>query len=153
MLMINSWYDMGIGPNVTMFEYQVKQAATETARDDSRMIIAPTLHCAQTRASEHTIVSERDVGDARFDYVGLVQDGYDHFLKGMDNGVKKWPRVRAYMMGIDQWRSYDSWPPKEGHGVTYYPDSDGGANTRLGDGRLTTVKLRRRRRITLPMIR
>lgn len=140
MLMINSWYDMGIGPNVTMFEYQVKHAATETARNDSRMIIAPTLHCQQTRASEHTIVSERDVGDARFDYVGLVQDWYDHFLKGMDNGVTKQPLVRAYMMGINQWRTYDSWPPKEAQGVTYYLDSDGGANTRLGNGRLTTVK-------------
>ena len=99
MLMINSWYDISIGPNVAMFEHQMKDAATETARNDSRMIIAPTLHCSQTRATEHTVVGERDMGDARFDYVGLVQDWFDHFLKGVDNGVTKQPRVRAYMMG------------------------------------------------------
>ena len=51
------------------------------------MIIAPTLHCSQTRATEHTIVGERDMGDARFDYVGLVQDWFDHFVKGVDNEV------------------------------------------------------------------
>ena len=44
------------------------------------------------------------------------------------------------MMGVNQWRTYDSWPPKEAHGVAYYLDSDGGANTRLGNGRLTPVK-------------
>jgi len=140
MLMINSWYDISIGPNVSMFEHAVKNAANESARNDSRMVIAPTLHCSQWTATEHTIVGERDMGDARFDYVGLVQDWYDHFLKGMDNGVTKQPRVRAYMMGVNQWRTYDSWPPKEAHGVTYYLDSDGGANTRFGNGRLTTVK-------------
>ena len=32
--------------------------------------------------SEHTIVGQRDMGDARFDYVGLVQKWFDHFLKG-----------------------------------------------------------------------
>jgi len=140
MLMINSWYDISIGPNVSMFEHQMKNAANESARNDSHMVIAPTLHCQMGRMeSEHTVVGERDMGDARFDYVGLVQDWFDHFLKGMDNGVTKQPRVRAYMMGVNQWRTYDTWPPKA-QGLTYYLDSDGGANTRLGNGRLTTVK-------------
>jgi putative CocE/NonD family hydrolase len=139
-LYINSWYDISIGPNVAMFEHQVKDAATDAARNDSRMIIAPTLHCSQTRATEHTMVGEIDMGDARFDYVGLIQKWFDRFVKGVDNDVLNEPRVRAYMMGLNQWRSYDSWPPKEARGVTYYLDSDGGANTRLGDGRLTTAR-------------
>ncbi len=140
MLMINSWYDISIGPNVAMFEHQVRAAATETARNDSRMIIAPTLHCSQLGATEHTVVGERDLGDGRLDYVRLVQDWFDHFLKGADNGATTQPRVRAYLMGANQWRSYDSWPPRDAHGVTYYLDSDGDANTRLGDGRLTTAR-------------
>ncbi len=104
------------------------------------MIIAPTLHCSQMGATEHTVVGERDLGDGRFDYVSLVQDWFDHFVKGVDNAVLSQPRVRAYMMGANQWRTYDSWPVKEAHDVAYYLDSDGGANTRLGDGRLTTAK-------------
>ena len=36
--------------------------------------------------SEHTIVGERDMGDARFDYAGFIQRWFDHWLKGVDNG-------------------------------------------------------------------
>lgn len=139
-LYINSWYDISIGPNVAIFEHAVKNAATEVARNESRMVIAPTLHCSQLGATEHTTVGELDVGDGRFDYIGLVQNWFDHFVKGVNNDVSKEPRVRAYMMGAKQWRTYDSWPPKEAHDVTYYLDGEGSANTRFGDGRLATAK-------------
>jgi uncharacterized protein len=139
-LYINSWYDISVGPNVTMFAHAVKDGATESARNDTKMIIAPTLHCSQTRATEHTVVGQRDLGDGRFDYVSLVQDWFDHFVKGVNNNVLSQPRVRAYMMGANQWRTYDAWPVKEAHDVAYYLDSDGGANTRFGDGRLSTTK-------------
>ena len=141
MLMINSWYDVSIGPNVALYEYQSKNAANENARSNMFMVIAPTAHCTQgTMESEHTIVGERDLGDARFDYVGLVQKWFDHFLKGADNGVTNQPKVRAYMTGANQWRSYDSWPPKQIDYVPYYLDSGGSANSLRGDGRLTTAR-------------
>jgi putative CocE/NonD family hydrolase len=140
-LYFNSWYDVSIGPNVAMFQYQTANAANEAARNNTFMVIAPTPHCMQNKIeTEHTIVGERDVGDARFDYVGLIQNWYDHFLKGVDNGVTNQPKVRAYMMGENQWRTYDSWPPKQVQYSPYYLDSDGKANSRLGTGRLTTTK-------------
>ena len=99
-LYINSWYDLSIGPNVAMFDYQTKNAATETARNNIFMVVAPTLHCNQGQVeTEHTVVGERDMGDARYDYVGLVQRWFDHWLKGADNGVTKEPKVRAYHDG------------------------------------------------------
>lgn len=140
-LYINSWYDLSIGPNLAMFEYQTKNAATQLARDNIFMVIAPTLHCNQGRSeSEHSIVGERDMGDARYDYTGLVQRWFDHWLKGLDNGVTKEPKVRSYMMGTNEWKTYDSWPPKNVDLVPYYLDSDGSANSALGNGRLTTTK-------------
>jgi len=140
MLMINSWYDVSIGPNVALYECQSKNAANENARNHMFMVIAPTTHCTQgTMETEHTIVGERDLGDARFDYVGLVQKWFDHFLKGAENGITNEPKVRAYMMGANQWRSYGSWPPKQAEFVPYYLDSRGGANTLRGDGRLTAT--------------
>src|SRR5439155_21858452 len=141
MLMINAWYDVSIGPNVALYEYQSKNAANQNARDNMFMVIAPTTHCVMGRIeSEHTVVGERDMGDARFDYVGLVQRWFDHFLKAADNGVTREPKVRAYMMGVNQWRSYDGWPPKQAQEVAYYLDSEGGANSLLGNGRLTATK-------------
>jgi putative CocE/NonD family hydrolase len=141
MLMINSWYDVSIGPNVALYEYQARQAANQAARDNMFMVIAPTLHCQEGRVeTEHTIVGTRDVGDARFDFVGLVQRWFDHFLLGADNGVTREPKVRAYMMGANEWRSYDGWPPPSVREVAYYLDSDGGANSLLGNGRLIPAK-------------
>ncbi|NUR34377.1 MAG: CocE/NonD family hydrolase [Gemmatimonadaceae bacterium] len=139
-LYINSWYDLSIGPNVAMFDYQTKNAANQTARDNIFMVIAPTLHCQEGQMeSEHTVVGERDFGDARFDYVRLVQRWFDHWLTGANNGVTAEPKVRAYMMGSNEWRSYDSWQPKNVQPVSYYLDSDGRANTLYGNGRLTTT--------------
>jgi uncharacterized protein len=140
-LYINSWYDVSIGPNLAMFDYQSKNAATEQAKNNTFTVIAPTRHCEEGRMeSEHTVVGARDMGDARFDYVGLIQQWFDHFLKGVDNGVTNQPKVRAYMMGANAWRTYDSWPAKQTLFVPYYLNGDGGANSANGNGRLTTEK-------------
>ncbi len=69
-----------------------------------------------------------------------MQKWFDRFLKGVDNGVTSQPKVRAFMMGANQWRTYDTWPPKEAQYISYYLDSDGKANTAYGDGRLSTTK-------------
>jgi len=140
-LAVNSWYDISIGPNTAMYQYQAQHAANDVARKNMFMIIAPTTHCEEGKVeSEHTVVGERDMGDARFDYVEFVQRWFDHWVKGIDNNINNEPRVRAYIMGINQWRSYDAWPPKEVTNVTYHLDSDGRANSALGDGRLSTMK-------------
>src|SRR5262249_33980689 len=97
-LYVNSWYDISIGPNVAMYEYQAKNAANEIARRNTFMIVAPTLHCTQALATAHTVVGERDMGDARFDYMGFMLRWYDHWLKGADNGIEREPHVRAYLM-------------------------------------------------------
>jgi predicted acyl esterase len=142
-LYINAWYDHSIEDNLAMYEHQRKNAANATARDNTFMIVAPTVHCAQTRATEHTVVGERDMGDARLDYVTFIQRWYDHWLKGIENGVEREPKVHAYLMGTNAWRGYDNWPPPEARPVTYYLDSDGSANTREGNGRLTTTAPKR----------
>jgi putative CocE/NonD family hydrolase len=129
-LYINSWYDVSIGPNVAMFEYQSRNAATERARNNIFMVIAPTTHCKQGQVeSEHTVIGDRDMGDARYDYIGLVQRWFDHWLRGADNGVNTLPKVRVYQMGANQWRTYDTWPPTNIDLVPYYLDGDKAART------------------------
>src|SRR5262249_31413229 len=59
-----SWYDVSVGPNLAAYNYVRKTAKPEIA-NQQYAVIAPTLHCSYTRATEHTIVGERDMGDAR----------------------------------------------------------------------------------------
>jgi putative CocE/NonD family hydrolase len=135
-----SWYDVSTGPNLAMFNHLRTNAESAEARANHYAVIAPTLHCAYTRASENTVVGERSVGDARWDYDALVYGWFDHWLKGLDNGLTDTlPRVRYYTMGSNEWKSAESWPPPEARPVTYYLNSGGNANSRLGDGVLATA--------------
>jgi hypothetical protein len=131
-----SWYDVSVGPNLAMFNHARKVASPEVA-NQQYAVIAPTLHCAYKRATENTIVGERSMGDARFDYDALTHGWFDLFLKGENNGLlDTLPRVRYYTMGINRWQSSDTWPPGGAQPLTYFLSSDGNANSRNGDGQL-----------------
>ncbi|MEL6657630.1 MAG: CocE/NonD family hydrolase [Bacteroidota bacterium] len=131
-----SWYDVSITPNIALFNH-ARENAAEDVRDHQYLFIAPTLHCRYTRATENTIVGERSVGDARYDYDGLIYGWFDYWLKGTDNNIlEETPRVTYYTMGSNKWQSAEQWPPEDSEQVTYYLDSDGDANSLYGSGRL-----------------
>ena len=133
-----SWYDVSIGPNLATYNH-VRNTADPAIANQQYAIIAPTLHCSYTRATANTIVGERSVGDARYDYAALTYGWFDHFLKGENNGLlDTLPRVRYYTMGINKWQASDTWPPRGAEGMTFYLSSNGKANTLNGDGVLTT---------------
>jgi putative CocE/NonD family hydrolase len=135
-LWMMTWYDISVAPNLAAYNH-VRETASPAVADQQYAIIAPVSHCAYKKAEEHTMVGERDMGDARLDYNALTYGWFDHFLKGEDNGLlAKTPRVRYYTMGSNQWQSSDTWPPKEAKPVTYYLASDGHANSLHGDGAL-----------------
>jgi uncharacterized protein len=132
-----SWYDVSVGPNLAAYNHVRKTARSEVA-NQQYAVIAPTLHCAYTRATENTVVGERSMGDARYDYAALTYGWFDHFLKGEANQLlDTLPRVRYFTMGSNTWQTTDSWPPKGAEPMTFYLSSGGKANTLEGDGTLT----------------
>lgn len=133
-----SWYDVSSSPNIALYNHARQNAISQMARDNQYLVIAPTLHCAFTRATENTIVGERSVGDARWNYDEVITAWFDLWLKGKDESgtIAKLPKVTYYTMGINQWQSSDVWPPKEAVMTSYFLDSQGKANTRNGDGKL-----------------
>ena len=138
-----SWYDVSISPNLELFNYVRKNGVDKEVRDNQYLVIAPTLHCAYTRATEETIVGERNVGDARLNYDDLVYGWFDHWLKGERNGfLEELPRVQYYTMGMNKWQTAESWPPENVEMTTFYLSSKGRANTRNGDGRLVNTPLK-----------
>ncbi|HVW76875.1 MAG TPA: CocE/NonD family hydrolase [Alloacidobacterium sp.] len=129
-----TWYDVSIGPNLAAYNF-VREHAKGEAANEQYAIIAPTLHCQYKRATEHTVVGERDMGDARLDYDAITYAWFDHFLKGEDNGVlQKMPKVQYYTMGLNKWQHSDTWPPEGAKPVTLALSSQGHANTLHGDG-------------------
>ena len=134
-----SWYDVSVGPNLAAYNFVRKTARPDIA-NQQYAIIAPTLHCGYTRATENTIVGERSMGDARLDYNALTYGWFDHFLKGEDNHVlETMPKVKYFTMGSNQWQTSDTWPPQGAKPMTLFLASGGTANTLNGDGALGTA--------------
>jgi putative CocE/NonD family hydrolase len=131
-----SWFDVSVSPNLAAFN-QVRATAPKNVADEQYAIIAPALHCAYTRATEHTMIGDLDVGDARFDYESLVFGWFDKFLKGVDSPVvDKQPKVMYYVMGENKWRNSPTWPPAGAVTRDLFFTSGGKANTLYGDGKL-----------------
>jgi putative CocE/NonD family hydrolase len=136
-----SWYDVSISPNLALFNHVRNNSKDSEIRDNQYLVIAPTLHCRYTRATENTIVGQRSVGDARLNYDEQIFSWWDLWLKGESNDFKeKTPRVQFYTMGSNQWQASEVWPPANTQMTSFYLNSNGDANTLYGSGSLSKTK-------------
>jgi len=134
----SSWYDVSITPNLVLFNHVRNNTKDAEIRDNQYLVIAPTLHCRFTRATENTMVGQRSVGDARLNYDEQIYAWWDLWLKGNANDFKeKTPRVQYYTMGSNKWQASETWPPADSKMTPFYLNSDGRANTLNGTGSLT----------------
>ncbi len=139
-LHVNSWYDGGINETMILFNLFSDNATSERGRDNQFAIISPTAHCASERQEnwQDAIIGALHVGDISKDYYRTYLDWFDFWLKGIDNGVTDIPKIQYYAMGANEWRTARSWPLESTEFRSYYLRSNGKANTRHGDGALTT---------------
>ena len=138
-LWYTSLYDIALAPNLELYNL-VRRTAKGAAANQQWLIIAPVGHCAFTRATERTIVGERDMGDARLNYQEIMYQFFDLTLKDVDSGaMTAMPKVRYYTMGDNKWNSSDVWPPAGAAPMTFFLSSGGKANTLTGDGALTAA--------------
>ena len=137
-LHVNSWYDISVDETIFESRYFRENATTDAAANGQFLILAPSTHCSYEQATEQTLVGDRNIGDARLDFYSIYLDWFDYWLKGIDNGLMDTPKVRYYTMGRNEWRSADQWPLPEVQYTNYYLRSDGAANSRHGDGWLST---------------
>lgn len=90
-----------------------------------------------------TVVGDEDFGpDSAMGskrLLALSARWFDRWLKGIDNGVAKEKPVNLFLMNANEWHQYDQWPPRRVTNQRWYFDSDGGANSAAGDGRLSTA--------------
>ena len=73
----------------------------------------------------------------RFDLDYLYFQWFEHYLKGVENGIDKSAPVEYYTVGQDTWKTASNWPVPETVETDIFLDSKGNANTSLGDGILS----------------
>ena len=137
-LHVNSWYDPAVGWTGVLFNQMRTNTTSAVARDNQFLVLSPSPHCGSERsAAERTVIGERDLGDTRFEYFGLYLKWFDHWLKGVDNGVTRMPKVQYFAMGRNTWQSSPTFPLAKP--VPFYLRGDGHANSRFGSGTLSTA--------------
>ena len=120
-LNLSGWYDDNYGPEgaTTNFNGLLK---SRTRQGDSRthLLIGPWVHGVDS--TQKAKAGERKfAAAAAINYDEVVLRFLDHYVRGIENGVDKDKRVRYYVMGADQWREADSWPPPATE-TSYYLD-------------------------------
>lgn len=131
-LFIDSWYDYA--PAVAFSQLAYFQRHSGKFGAAHRIVIDPSTHCDQHFQGNPTVVGDRTVGDARFDFWQLYFTWFDHWLRGEDTGAERMPLVQYYNMGENRWRDASAWPVPGSREISYYLGSRRGAQSRAGDG-------------------
>jgi len=135
-LHVNSWYDLGVGETLKLFNLLADNAESPRGRNHQYAIISPTDHCTSEGATSRTVVGERDLVDARLRWWDVYLDWFRHWLADEPNDVVEMPKLQYYLMGANEWRSAGAWPVEGTEFRPLYLHSGGRANTRSGDGSL-----------------
>ncbi|MGZ4731873.1 MAG: CocE/NonD family hydrolase, partial [Terriglobales bacterium] len=118
-LNFSGWYDDNYGPEgaTTNFAGLLK-ARADAGDPQTHLLIGPWVHGVASTAKSKS--GEREFGPVSgIDYDEVVLRWMDHYLRGRANGVEKERPVRYFVMGDDQWREADAWPPAS-KAASYY---------------------------------
>lgn len=128
------WYDVFLEGTLRNYAGIRAHGATEQARQGQRLLIGPWMHMPWS-----PLVGELDFGREAGNVVDDALLGFfDYWLKDERDALPADDRpVRLFVMGVNDWRAYEDYPPRQAEPVTFYLHSDGRANSLNGDGTLS----------------
>jgi putative CocE/NonD family hydrolase len=128
------WFDLLLGGTLNGYTGLRRQGGTPEARKGTRMTVGPWGHGPSRK------FGDVDFGpDANRVLFERNLRWFDHYLKGIDNGIDREPPVEIFYMGINRWVHHDDWPPPGTKFTPFYLSSGGRANSARGDGMLSTI--------------
>jgi hypothetical protein len=110
-LNLSAWHDDNYGPEGATTNYAGLLKARQGDKDpQTHLLLGPWVHGVDNTAKTRS--GEREFGpSAAIDYDDVVLRWMDHYLKGISNGVESEKPVRYFVMGANQWRESEVWPP------------------------------------------
>ena len=133
-LAITGWFDANF-PGSPMNYLAMKQHGATAEARRPRMVIGPWQHII----NQNRKLGTYDYGpDAVINWDGYICRWFDHYLKGIDNGVTNDPPVHVFVMGRNRWYAEQDWPLPQTRWTKYFLHSGGKANSTSGDGTLST---------------
>lgn len=132
-LHISGWYDDEQVGTPLNYIGMTTRGATAAARANQRLLMGPWGHAINASSK----VGELDFGQQ------AVIDLYDETTRWFDRWMREQEStaapVRIFIMGENVWRDEQEWPLARTQWTPLYLHSAGRANSRFGDGTLTTT--------------
>jgi uncharacterized protein len=135
MLQVGGWYDIFNGGTLRNYMGAKAHGSTEAARTQQHLLIEIGGHAGFGRR----------IGDVEFgphaienEYTDVILDWYDFLFKGIHNEFAADKPVKLFVMGANEYRQEDDWPPPQVRSTKYFLHSDGRANSLRGGGALST---------------
>jgi len=132
-LITSGWYDMTPGDAAEMFANMRESGGSDAARQGTRIFIGPWQH---TGLGPH--LGEKFFGNHASAEAGGLPGAQLKFLsRWLRDEEDDLPVATYFVMGINEWRQAESWPPPGTKLEKLFLTSGGKANSRNGDGSLS----------------
>jgi putative CocE/NonD family hydrolase len=130
-LHLAGWFDTYLEGSIAGYCALRNHAGSEFARNNQYLIAGPWVHMPWGDR-----VGEANLGDAaNLDTDAILLRWFNHWLRDSGDFTAE-PRIRYFALGTNEWRTASEWPS-----IAKYPlylRSDGKANSRKGDGVLSS---------------
>jgi predicted acyl esterase len=120
-LFLTGWYDWGLDDTLVTWELLVRHGQAHV-RERSRLLISGSAHGAPGYREPGADDADLGRGFAGTGNAGLLLDWY---RANRDDDFESWPTVLYYLMGANEWRAADTWPPPDTQPLSLYLDAGG----------------------------
>ncbi|MGH9368285.1 MAG: CocE/NonD family hydrolase [Thermoanaerobaculia bacterium] len=122
-LNFSGWHDEAYGPEGAITNFLgLSEARREEGDPRTWLILGPWTHGGQDSPRS----GEREFGpEAPIDYAEMVLRFLDRYVRGVDNGVDREPRVRAFVMAENVWKTGDTFPLLGTRPLSFYLGAGG----------------------------
>lgn len=120
-LMVTGWYDWGLNDALATWEI-LRREARRSVGSNSRLIITPSAHNVPGYHEGIERHPELQHNHRTTNHVGLLL----HWYRAVrERTIDAWPAVVYYLMGANEWRVAEDWPPPETRQRLLYLSSAG----------------------------
>jgi putative CocE/NonD family hydrolase len=108
-LNLSGWYDDSYGPEGATTNYAGLVRARSRNASNVGLLLGPWVHGVDSTSRSR--IGIRDFGpQAGIDYDATVLNWMDRYVRGLDHTPAGAP-VRYFVMGRNEWRNAEAWPP------------------------------------------
>ncbi|MCU1299442.1 MAG: hydrolase, CocE/NonD family [Acidobacteriaceae bacterium] len=134
MLQVGGWYDIFNAGTLRNYLGAKTHGSTDAARTQQHLLIEIGGHAGFGRR-----IGDVDFGPHATEnvYTDVILDWYDFILKGIANEFATDKPVKVFVMGANEYRQEDDWPPPQAQLTKYFLHSAGKSNSLAGDGSLS----------------